>query len=61
MEKIDITKLSLVELKALFYDMQGDMTDLRKDLQLVGIEIQKKSSVGAKVKAVLKQLPKGKK
>ena len=61
MEKIDITKLSIVELKAMFFDRQMEMNEIKKELQLLSVQIQKKESVGEKVKQVFKQLPKGKK
>lgn len=43
MEKIDITKLSIVELKAMFFDRQMEMNEIKKELQLLGVQIQKKT------------------
>lgn len=61
MEKVDISKMDLKDLKVLYFDQQQELADVRNGLNAIMAQIQKKSSVGAKVKKVLSQLPKGKK
>ena len=42
MDKVDITKLSLVELKALVYDQQQELAVVRESLKVIMMQIQKK-------------------
>ena len=61
MEKVDITKLELKDLKALYFDKQQELSQVKQELGQILMQIQKKESVGEKVKQVFKQLPKGNK
>jgi len=61
MEKVDITGMELTELKALYFDKQQELSQVKQELGQILMQIQKKESVGEKVKQVLKQLPKGNK
>ena len=44
MEKVDISKLSVTELKALAYDQLGELQQIQRSLQVIDNEIVKRQN-----------------